>query len=328
MAATDFYVNDPILTGIITGWSNDKVRYPFVWNIAAPVLPVPKITGQYVKLGKEKMVIPAAAEVEVAMDGVPNFVSFITTSEAYALKRFALGAKSYKDERQDADQIIEYEATMLSLPYEKLELFKEKTIADALSTPGSYNATNRNQLDNSGAGKYRWNNIVNRNPIKNIQTGIDAVRDDIGRSPNSIIFGWESAVLLRDYYRAELLATGYRDPNEIAKQIVDTVTKVLSQNMGLTNIGIGASQYALTTASTSFLNLWGDMVWIGYVNPFPNDKQSQDFARTLRHTGYPYVAPRERINLSDETYALIIRDMYKHHFINWNAGYLIYDTNA
>lgn len=320
---SDYSIQDPVLRNYVLGYN---IEYPFVWDKLFPVLNVNSESGTYATFGKEQLVVPDTAEVMVAMGAEPQYIDFAISSGTYKLAEFALGAKSFRRERQQAQAtgqgIFDYEAQKMLIVDEKMKLFKEKYVADLVSTTTNYDATNYNTLDNTITGKYKWNH-ANADPIANLQAGIEAIMDDIGMMPNVVVYGFDSAQALVNYYRNKVFASYDPDPIKAAQMSMQGIVSQVSSQLGMTGY-IGVSRYATTLAAATLSKVWGDVVVLAYVSPSPAQKR-QDFGRTLTRTGYPIIT-REVLPGQDQTVSMQQRELYVHKISNWDAAYLINDT--
>ena len=309
-------IQDPILTRLAQGYQNEN----FIGLNLFPVITVDKESGKYVKFYKEKLIARSTGDMAVGMGAEPKFIDFETMTSSYTLDEYATGTKIYKRELEEANNILQLKTTKQELISSTMAVFIEKSIADFAQDDSNY--TNFNLLDNTGAGKYKWSH-ANADPLANIQTAIDSIKNNTGMYPDTIIFGYASASQLAQVTDIQrLVAPNYAQALRITPQ---QACQTVANFFGIKNMYIGLSMYA-TSYTSALSQIWSDNCIVAYVGKDTlASKTTQNFGALLRKRGRP-VVQREIIPLSDQTQALMIRDMWQIHQINDLCGYLIEDT--
>jgi hypothetical protein len=309
---------DPLLTNLALGFSNS---FPFIGTKLYPLIQVEKEAGKYVKFDKSWFV-NHGTDLVVGMGSQPRFIDFETSTAAYQLVEYAIGTKIFRREREESSDILALEKNKTRLVTEALLVGLEKRIADLVQEGTNYDSTHVNTLDDTGEGKYYWTNTTNADPIGNLSTAIDKIRSDCGVLPNVVIFGYDSAVALSKLESIQKLANPW--PNVGIDVTPAMAASKLSSFLGIENCYIGMSQYVTTVAGT-LNDIWSDNVILAYVAENPASSIVPTFGVTLRKKGRPEIQ-REVVPLSDETTAIIARDLSVEHPVYWNCGYLIKNT--
>jgi len=309
-------IQNQLLTTLMQGYSNTSFIAPFLF----PELKTKNELVEYVKFEKEFNIAQAAAFMSVGMGAQPSFIDFETSTATFSLKERAVGTKIYKREFAEANKILKLKENKSRLVKNTMDLFIEKMVADMAQATANY--TNFNTLDNSGVGKYKWSH-ASAAPLDNIQTAVDAIRTAIGNNPDTLTMGYTSAVQLSKIPEIQMLVWGTLGSgiNVTPMQAVAKVAEVF----GIKYFAIGEGQYA-TTPTSAFSDLWTDTCNIAYVGKDTlGQSTTQNFGCLFRKDKYPEIQ-EEIIPLSDQTLALMIRDLFEPQFINETAGYLINDT--
>lgn len=317
---TNRRIVDPLLSNLALGFSN---QFPFIATKLFPIVSVEKEAGKYVKFDKSWFV-NHGTDLVMGMGAQPQFIDFETTSESYQLVEYGIGTKIYRREREESSDVLKLETSKTKLITEALLLGLEKRIADKVQNVSNYSSGHTVTLDDSGVGKYYWSNTTNGDPIDNLSTAMDQIRGACGVLPNTIVFGYDSAVALSK------LASIQKIVNPWPSIEVDVTPLMAAQKvaafLGIPNCYVGMSQYT-TTISGTLNDIWSDNVILAYVAEDPASNIIPTFGVTLRKRGRPEIQ-REIIPLSDDTTALIARDMTAEHPVYWDCAYLIKNTVA
>lgn len=311
-------VQDPVLTNIAQGYSNKKLIADFLF----PQILVIKEEGKYVKFLKENLIAYSNADIAVGMGAQPIFIDFETSTGTYALQEYALGTKAYKREIEESDKKIELLKNKTLIVQDGMAIFIEKMIADMAQATANY--TNSNTLDNSGVGKYKWSH-ASADPMANITTAVNAIRTATGEIADTCILGWASAQQLALVASIQQMININKGSGFTTQATPMAAVDLVKGFFGFKNVEIGMPQFT-TSATGTLTDVWADNCIVAYVGKDTlARKTTQNFGCLLRKKGRPQMQ-KEIIPLSDETQAIMTRDIFEAKFINETCGYLIKDT--
>ena len=318
MAFGDRRLVDEFLTNVATGWGLNQDL--FIARNLLHKITCNKEKVEYPTFQKEQLIAYGKSFLSVGPGAEPKFVDLAFGKETASLSEYALGTKVFKRELEEST-IRNLEQKKTVLVTKGMELFKEKYLADLFQDNTNYDVSNVNTLDNSGAGKYKWSH-ANAAPLVNIQAGIDEVREDTGMLPDIIVFGYDSAALLalsEDVQRLGIAAGQAAAPFLTPLQAVEKV----KQYFGFKEAYIGLTQYS-TSVTGTLTNIWDDMCMLALKGD-QSDEETQKFGFDFSKRGRPQMQ-KEYIPLSDNTMAIMIRDIWSEAIASWDAAYLIEDT--
>lgn len=300
---------NPILSKFAIGYKNEG----YIGDLVAPPVEVLQDTGTFYKLGKEGFYI---YDTKRALRAEAKKVFSKLESDTYACVEHALEHPlDYEElkiaERFGADKVLSLKRRAGMIVSNALAIAREKGIADIMFSSTYYASGNYATL----TGNDQWTVKSTSNPLTDIDTGREAARDDIGRNPNTIIFGHDSWRAFRDH--PTVVAKIKTTKNAFvtiadAKEILD-----------IQNIFIGEANYS--TDAGVFTDIWGDNVAIVYL---PNAGELAEGVpiHTVRFNliGFPMVReyPNKKTLDIEETNKYVVKN------ISTSNGYLIIDTNA
>lgn len=300
---------NPLLSQFATGYKNSGHIHPLV----APSVNVLKDTGTFYVMGKEGFFI---YDTKRALRAEAKKVFSELSNDTYACVEHALEHPLDYEEieiakRYGAAKVLDLKKRCGMIVSGALSIAKEKAVADILFSDTYYASGNKVTL----TGTEQWDQKSTSDPITDINTGKEAARDDIGRMPNTLVFGHDAWETFRNH------------PNVIAKiknsknafVTIDDAKEILD----VENIIVGDSVYS--TDAGVFTDLWADNVAIIYL-----PKQGELAEGVPIHTvsfdlvGFPLV--REYANKK----TLDIEETQKYHIknISTSNGYLITDVKS
>lgn len=189
---------------------------------------------------------------------------------------------------------------------------------DALATQNLAGTYNASHYATPGT---KWSTVATATPFSEIRTAKNQVFTACGRVANTIIIPQTVAETLVETaeYRARLSTN--RD--------ILTMGQVLPELRGM-NVIIPKSQYY---NGTSLAEIWGDDVWVGYVDPNPSPEMTFSFAAMVQYTGPQATTNKvtvEDLLPSDRQTSQVWATLGEFDFVYLvkECGYLIYDTLA
>ena len=301
-------VIDPVLSNIAQGYLNSD----FVGERLFPFTIVPKTRGKYVKFGREHFRVyntrrAPRADVRRIDWGVAS--GDLTTQER------ALESAVDALEIKEATPPIRPEERAAMLVQKAILLEHEYDSSVLAQDAAKYQSANKVTLTGTG----QWTDETNSNPISDITTAKEAIRQAIGAYPSSIVFGataWNS-------FKKHPKVRAY-----LASDVLEVITpEMASRILEIPNVSVGRAVYE--NAAGTLADLWGDNVVLAWVPPqSERSVEVPSYGYTFRREGYPFVQqyahPRsnsEVVQNFDNFEAYITAD-------NGMAGYLIKDTNA
>lgn len=163
-------------------------------------------------------------------------------------------AKAIPDEvRDNADAPLRPDITATNFVSDALELGMEVKVATKISA-----CANWTNASNPGT---KWD-VDTSDPWGDIDTAVDKVRGTIGRHPNMMILSWSAWKALRNH--PDLL-----DRIKYTRQSGRVESTDLAAWFGVDEVllGGGIQDTAQEGATASISDIWGDMLWVGYVAP-------------------------------------------------------------
>jgi hypothetical protein len=307
--SSELRIVDPVLTNLVRGYSNAE----FIGLNVFPFAPVIKEAGKIPLFGKENFLM---FNTERAMRAKSNLLPVEARSTVdYATVEYdAVYPIDYREAEEDEFNARKYGAFRAQ---SAVQLTAEKQAADLAFTAANYPSGNKVTL----SGTAQWTGITAASvPITDVRAGITAVRNKIGKEPNTMILGYDAFRSLQDH------PTIIERIKYSMKGIV--TIELLKEIFGIKDIFIGKGLYS--TDAGVMTNLWNDSCAILYI---PGQQSSVErsvyepsFGYTLRKKGNPivdtYVEEGGKIEHIRST------DNFVTKIVGSDAGYLISDTNA
>ncbi len=299
---------DPVLTTIAQGYENASAVSQYLF----PTVAVRKMKGKIPKFGKEAFLtrdtrrglrassnrIPPAEvdfiEYETSERDIEVAVDYLEEEESYAFEKY---------ERRLTKDLVDI-----------LLLGKEKDAADLAQDSSNYATGLSSELTASDA----WDDydLTSVDPVSDIKDAMSAVRQVIGRYPNTMIIGDSSYQALINHPKV-LEKVQYSGLAKVTKN-------VLKELLDLAEIQVGMSVYS--TDGESFIDVWSDNAILAYVD--------RSGARSEFNPSFGY-APRKEGSPEVDSYyesggkikAIRCTDNYAIKITAEDAAYLIKNTN-
>ncbi len=260
---------DPVLTTIAQGYVNSSM----VADKLFPSVTVKKVKGKIPVFGRESFM---TRETERAIRADSNRIapSDLTLLEYETQEHDVEMAMDYLEE-EESSSVYNYEQRLTKDLADILLLGKEKEAAGLAQDPDNY----ADDLKKIITSDYAWddNSVSVVNPIQDIYEAVSAVRNKIGKYPNTMIIGDSS-------YRVLINHPKLTDRIKYAG-IARASFANLKELLGISNIYIGASVF--TNDGEVFHDVWADNVVIAYVD------QNEKGRRSEFNPSYGYILQRE-----------------------------------
>lgn len=299
-------VVDEVLTNIARGYTNAEL----VGTQLFPVVSCNKEGGKIPQFSAEAFKI---YNTERALRAKSNRISPDgRTTIDYVLTEHDL--EYPMDFREIEEDIANLELHGTIVVSEGINLRLEKAIADLAQNLSTYPSGNKVTL---GAGDKFTN--TSSNPIAIIDAAKDAIRQKIGRYPNTGIIGASALVALKEH-------PAITDKIKYTQMAIVT-TDSLSSLLGIKRLYVGSSVYSSDSGVMS--DIWSDNFILAYVPEAQSNVERNyyepAFAYTLRKKNYPVV---DKYDEGGKLHVVRNTDMFVPKVVGSDAGYLINDTNA
>lgn len=301
---------DPVLTTIAQGYSNTGLVAEYLF----PHVEVSKMKGKVPVFGKEAFIV---RETERALRADSNRIAASGNDfvEFETIERDIEVAIDYLEEEESLSY-SKYEQRVTKELMDVLMLGKEKEAAELAQNADNYVSGLKKVITALDA----WDDytLETVDPIADIKAGMNAIRQLIGRLPNTMIIGETSYRALMNH-PSVLEKVKYSGLTKVTKDILRELTEI-------NDIHVGLSVYS--TDGETFSDVWGDNVILAYVDK--NEKQN----RSEFNPSYGYTFQREGKPEVDTYYEnggkiKVIRntDNYCIKVTSSDAAYLISNTN-
>jgi hypothetical protein len=310
MAATDrlsgLRIVDPVLTNLALGYTNAE----FIGDVLFPWVPMDKEAGHVPKFGKDAFKL---YNTERALRAKSNRVNpEDMDSIDIVLQEHDLEYPI--DYREEAEAIFPLQAHGTIVATEGIRLRHEKICADIAQNPANYAASNQIAL----SGTSCFDNAVS-DPIGVVEDGKEAIRQAIGRRPNTMTMGASTYKVLKNH-PALLERIKYSQKGVLTVELLQSI-------FDIPRIVIGEA--IMASDAGVFSDIWGDNIVLAFVK-----QTQQNVAASYFDPSYGYSFRRKGQPLVD-TYTegnklRLVRstDIFKPVMVGADAGYFIGNTNG
>jgi len=239
-------IADPILTSQSQGFRNTEL----VGDVLFPAVPTEKETGKFPAFGQEAFKLH---NTKRNLRGDVAKMNVVQGAVTLTLDEHSLGFEL--DDRELEEFAVSKETLMLARQFmvdDAVALEREINRAIAATTSGNYSSSNKT----SGAG-FAW--ASTGDPIQNIQTGREAIRQAIGRYPNVAIFDPKAWNLFRNNaaVRDRIKYSGsFNDRAMVSTDIAASLLELNKVVVGTAVVGSGLGGGVGETALTK-QDVWG-----------------------------------------------------------------------
>lgn len=302
---------DPVLTGLAIGFSNSQL----VGNVLMPFAECPNESGKIPIFGRDAFKIydtlRAPRGASNTMD--PSDVTSIDVGYDEHDLQYPI------DYRERAEAAFPLESMATDTVTEAIALKREKAIADMAQNAANYGTANKIAL----SGNSCFSDKVNSDPTGVISDGKEAIRQKIGRKPNTAVIGAQSMLTMANHPQ-------FIDKIKYVQKGIVNVS-ILAELLDIENVVVGEAVFQNELLG-QFGDVWGDNIVLAYVAPQTASRgpiryaNTPSYGYTLRKPGFPqvdsYLAHGGKVQLVRNT------DFYR-PYITWaEAGYLISNTKA
>jgi hypothetical protein len=299
-------VIDPVLSTVAQGYRNAEL----VGGALFPYVPVGMRGGKIITFNKEDFALYNTGRVPGANT---RRVQYGYSGASFALESHSLEGVVPIEIIQEANAVpgIDLGNNAVMRTQNIISLRLETAQALLATTVGNYGAGNKVAL----SGTAQWSDLTSgvSDPMKDIETGKEAVRRQIGRRPNTIVMGAAVITMLRMHPKVV-------DRMKYTGRDVATV-EILAGLFGVAKVLVGEAVY--TDAAGAMVDVWGKNVVIAYTELGGLAAMgAPTFGYTYRLTGYPMVeAPYYDRNAKSWVYP--VTDEVAPVIAGASAGYLI-----
>jgi hypothetical protein len=276
-----------LLSQLSVGFPN----YGFVADKLCPIVDVGADAEQGVYFSWDKYYLNGTVEDVRAVRGHSNEPDDPTVTEntynalAHSLAK-PIDPREFKQHKNKELKLAEsIQEGLLSL----LLIKKEKRVADLFTTAGNY-ASDHKQTNDNTSGKEQWSDFINSDPEAQIEVARDVVSLS-GFEPNTIMIPITTWRKVRQHPQIRALIKSLD-----SKLLTDDM--IVPSLFGLELVVPGSRNVtSLPGATEAIARIWGDFVWLGYVNKKANPvKMDPTFAYTFQAEGRKTETFKDRKN--------------------------------
>lgn len=247
----------PVLQGLLLGFFNEDESY-----IADKVFPT--LNGVE-KTGTLTNVAKASGFGDVTDSLLRGYKSKYHRNLGPQLGSATWNCEEYGDESlvdlqmlADANVGMDLEFVESQVALENVRVWKERRAADLL-----FNTTTFTQ-NVTLAGADKWSTST-ADPMDDFDTGVQTIHTAIGKRPNTAIFGYQA---IHTALKSPALLS-YRPTTDDRNMLtLEQIQGMLKTFFRIDNVFVGDAFYntANQGQTASLSPIWGDMVWIGYMD--------------------------------------------------------------
>ena len=299
-------VIDPILSTVAQGYKNAEL----IGSTLFPYVPVGQRGGKIIAFGKEDFALYATGRAPGANT---RRVQFGYAGASYTLENHSLEGLVPQEIMQEAQAVpgISMATVAVNKVQSIVALRLEKAQADLATNAANYTASNKM----TPTAAKRWSNFTAgaSDPIADIEAAKEAVRQQIGRRPNTVVMGAAVMALLKQH-------PAVTDRMKYTGRDIATA-ELLASLFGVARVVVGEAVYA--NADGAFADVWGKSVVVAYTELGTQAEQGlPTYGYTYRLAGYPVVEqPYEDRNAKSWIYP--VTDEVAPVLVGPSAGYLI-----
>jgi hypothetical protein len=301
-------VIDPVLTAVAKGYEPQN----FVADILFPRVPVVARGGKIISFGREAFTVVNSKR---APGTDTKVVQVGYGSENFALVDNRLIGLLPLQHMQEAQAVpnIDQGALTIYTVMQKMDRERELEAATLATTLANYAASNRTTL----SGTDLWTDAAS-NPFNVINAGKEAVRQKIGKRPNTMVLGPKALTTLRNHPSVlDRISTS-----------VDRAPATLAQLGALFEIANVVEGEAIHDVGNTMTDVWGTHVVLAYVAPRSMQNMgSMNYGYTYQLADYPVVEV-PTWDTSKESWMYPVSDARQVVLTSVDSGYLIRNAVA
>lgn len=304
MSSSAARVVDPVLTQVARGYTNSAM----VGMALFPHVPVGQRGGKIVQFSKEQF---RSYNTGRAPGANTKRVQFGFGSGNYSLSQHALEGTVPFELLSEAEAVpgIDLGAGAVRMVQDIIALRMEQAQAALATTAANYAASNKTTL----TGTAQWSDLVNADPIGDIETAKMAIRAQIGRMPNTIVLG--AAVMAKLKQCAKVVDRIKYTGRDVA------TAELLASLFGVKQVLVGEAVQASDADVMS--DVWGKFVVVAYTETGGLAQMGMpSYGYTYRLSGYPLVEQAYQ-DRNAKSWIYPVTDEVQPVIAGAEAGYLI-----
>ena len=312
MAAQQTAIIDKLLTNV----SSALIPEGFISESVFPVVESVQKTGKLAKYGTDHL------RIEQTIIGGAGKYSRISTqvrsNTSYSIEGHGLEGFVSEDDYANVEKPYDAEKDEVMGLTTTIMLGKEKGIADVLGS--TTNLTQNTTL----TGTSQWNDYANSDPLDDLITAHQAVKDGCGLPADCAITSWDVALKMK-YHPGFLEALGYKY-NKPGGLTWEELKDVLNVKRFL--VGAASYESAKKGQTSSLSAVWGKHFILAKL-PDKAAKYQTSLGYCFKMAGRkPRRVFKWNVNNPPNSKAILVDDHYDFVITNVNAGYLIEDAIA
>lgn len=239
-------VIDPILSEVARGYQQANL----VGMSLFPRVPVIARGGKIITFGKEAFM--QYANMKRAPGQNTRRIQFGYSGASYSLDDFSLEGQVPTETEQEAAAVPGIDVAQRTVNGVQDIIANRLEIAQATlaTTAGNYAAGNKVTLSGTG----QWSDLVNSDPVKDIEAAKEAIRKQTGKRPNIVTMG--AAVFAQVKQTAAV-----KDRIKYTGRDIAT-TELLASLFGVAQVVVGDAVQAADDGT--FSDIWGKFVVVAY----------------------------------------------------------------
>ena len=304
MNASSARIIDPILTTVAQGYQNNE----FVGSALFPRVTVPQRGGKILQFGKESFF---TYDTQRAPGSTTKRIEVGYSSNNYAIVDHALDAIVPFEILEEATAVpgINLAAASIRTVQDAMALRLEVVQATLATTAENYDASHKTTL----SGTSQWSDLVNSDPINDIENAKDQIRATTGKIANVLVISASVLKSLRMHLKIidRIKYTGRDVPTP----------ELLAALFGVSKVIIATAIKA--TDSGVFSDVWGKSAILAYTDMSGmSDMGRPTFGYTYSLNGYPFVKQaRQDLNIDSWIYG--VKDAVQPVIASATSGFLI-----
>lgn len=259
---------DELMSNVSIAYTNES----YVSDTLFPEVQVKHRTGLYFKYDKSKLRI----DEDLRAPGTrANRVQYGLSQESYGpLLDHALEQAIPDEDREESVMPLDLDTDATENLTERILLSKENNAKTILTTAGT-GYTNSSEGYVTLSGTTQWSDYANSDPVGDIRTGIDTVKKNILKKPNTLVLGYEVYSMLINH-PAILERIKY-------SQLGVVTVELLAKVFDIEKVVIAEAEYntAAEGATDSLSYLFGKNAWLMYITKKPGVR-TISYGYTLR----------------------------------------------
>lgn len=297
-------VVDPILTTVAQGYKNNEM----VGSILFPRVNIAQRSGKVIQFGKEAF---QAYDSARAPGTNIKRIQIGYSASNFGIVDYALDAVVPTELMQEAAAVpsINLANASVRTVQDAMALRLEIDQAALATTLGNYGVNNKTTL----SGTSQWSDLVNSDPIKDVENAKDAIRGATGKLANVLVLSPAVLKSLRQHSKVidRMKYTGRDVPTP----------EILAALFGVDKVVVGTA--IQSTDAGVFSDVWGKNVVLAYTDMSGlNDAGRPTYGYTYSLSGYPFVKPaRKDENIDSWIYG--VSDAVQPVIASANSGFLI-----